>query len=458
MKKKYSSIGLPILGVLFCLWYIKSATCDVVYTDYIRMVNTYLPDVWNPEKFFVPDILTRIPVNYLGRIINTTLFGYSTIFDMALGALGLGLAGCVIGRYCEDYSVRWYWFAALMFLMFGLNKWEMLTNGTGWVHFAAIAGFYYHYLVLDRVWYGTEKKHDRLKLVILPFVNTLLLAGPYCAIYTVVMVLSYGFCMIVHRKRAGKTDKRYLWYMLCVLIPFVLYLWSNSYAVEDHAGMQDLPLIQTLFEVPGYFIGFFLKSFAGDLIGGEQLEVYIEKNIISNMTIYLMGAAMLVFYLNALWMNFRYRLYKTTVFPLMLLVTGGLNHLLILYSRWSFMNENYGMSSRYALQFQFVTLGIVLTTALLWRQVRRRTVGILAIVGCVAILIGSGMTTYRELRMAPHRESYSENIASVAVQFEQESDDVLKDVFDYRESRADSGAKVRDALELLKEQQWNVFR
>lgn len=162
MKKKYSSIGLPILGVLFCLWYIKSATCDVVYTDYIRMVNTYLPDVWNPEKFFVPDILTRIPVNYLGRIINTTLFGYSTIFDMALGALGLGLAGCVIGRYCEDYSIRWYWFAALMFLMFGLNKWEMLTNGTGWVHFAAIAGFYYHYLVLDRVWYGTEKKHDRL--------------------------------------------------------------------------------------------------------------------------------------------------------------------------------------------------------------------------------------------------------------------------------------------------------
>lgn len=458
MKKKYLFIGLPVLGFLFCLWYIKSAACDVIYTDYIRMVNAYLPDVWNPEKFFVPDILTRIPVNYLGRILNVVLFDYSTTFDMALGALGLGLAGLVIGRYCEHYSIRWYWFAALLFLLFGLNKWEMLTNGTGWVHFVAIAGFYYHYLILDRIWYGTEKRFDRLKLVLLPFVNTLLLAGPYCAIYTVVMVLSYGFCMIVHRKRAGETDRRYLFYILCVLVPFFLYLWSNSYAVEDHAGMQDLPLIQTFLESPGYFVGFFLKSLAGDLIGGEQLERYVELKQISDSAIYLMGGAVLIFYLNAIWMNFRYRLYKTTVFPLMLLVTGGLNHLLILYSRWSFMNENYGMSSRYALQFQFVTLGIVLTTALLWPQVRRRAAGMVAAAGCAAILIGSGMTTYREIGMAPYREEYSERIASVAVQFEEVSDDVLRETFDYRKSRDDSGARVREALEILKAQGWNVFR
>ena len=54
---------LPLAGILFCLWYVKSAACDVVYSDYIRLVNSYLPDVWNPEKFFVPDVLTRIPIN-----------------------------------------------------------------------------------------------------------------------------------------------------------------------------------------------------------------------------------------------------------------------------------------------------------------------------------------------------------------------------------------------------------
>ena len=33
---------LPLAGILFCLWYVKSATCDVVYSDYIRLVNSYL--------------------------------------------------------------------------------------------------------------------------------------------------------------------------------------------------------------------------------------------------------------------------------------------------------------------------------------------------------------------------------------------------------------------------------
>ena len=43
---------LPVLGVLFCLWYVKNATCDVVYSDYIRLVNSYpvsYTHLWYPE-------------------------------------------------------------------------------------------------------------------------------------------------------------------------------------------------------------------------------------------------------------------------------------------------------------------------------------------------------------------------------------------------------------------------
>ncbi|MEG7531231.1 MAG: hypothetical protein RSF83_07530 [Hungatella sp.] len=457
MKKKYLSIGLPILGTLFCLWYIKIATCDIVYTDYIRLVNAYLPDVWNPQKFFVPDVLTRIPINYLGRIINTALFDYSTTVDMIWGVLGLGLAGWVIGCYCSHYSIRWYWLVSLMILLFGLNKWEMLTNGSGWPHFLAIACFYYHYLVLDRVWYGTEKKQDRLKLMVLPFVITLGIAGPYCAIYSLVMLLSYGFCMMVWARHTGKSDRRYLCYIICVILPFLCYLWSNSYAVEDHVGMQKLPLFATLWENPGYFARFFFNSLASDWMSGEQLLAWIGEGVISKQTVYLIGAVVLLAALAALWMNFRYHLYKTTMFPLMLLVTGGLNHLLILYSRWSFMNEAYGMSSRYALQFQCLTLGILLTAALAWEQVSGRVKRIAMGSCCVLLLLGSGMTTYQEVLKAPYREAYGERIAATALQYREVSDEVLRETFDYRKSREDSGAKVREALEILDLQQWNIF-
>lgn len=88
MKRSYGFILFPAAGALFCLWYVCSATSDVVYSDYIRLINSYLPDVWNPEKFFVPDILTRIPINFLSRGINTNLFHFSVRFDQILGILG----------------------------------------------------------------------------------------------------------------------------------------------------------------------------------------------------------------------------------------------------------------------------------------------------------------------------------------------------------------------------------
>lgn len=86
--KRRVFLGLPvILGILFYIWYIFHASDNVAYSDYIRLINSYLPDVTNPAKFFVPDILTRVPITYLGRIINVKLFGYNTYFEMILGVL-----------------------------------------------------------------------------------------------------------------------------------------------------------------------------------------------------------------------------------------------------------------------------------------------------------------------------------------------------------------------------------
>ena len=471
-QKKWIYYGLPLLGTLLCLLYIKEATCDIVYTDYIRLVNSYLPDVWNPEKFFVPDVLTRIPIHYLGRIINVTFFGYSTTFDMALGVLGLGLSGLVLGMYCREQKVGVIWYLLLTFLLFGLNKWEMLTNGTGWGHFMAFAGFYYHYLVFDRVLYGQEKRYDRIRLMALPFVITLGMAGPYCAVYSVVMVLAYGTAWGLERfSRAAacpdsagqRADRSKLWIagMLCIVLPLLLYLWSNSYAVEDHADTVEIGMVELAMENPGFFIRFLLKALASMVVGGETISQWIDGGVIPDGAVYLMGALLAAGYLFALVLNWKYRLYEKTLMPLMLLFAGMGNHAIVLVSRYIFVRENYGMSSRYALQYQAGLLGIVLTFALLWKQFKKARAAAavhLAAGGiCLMLVLGHGYTDYVECRMAPHRENYGKNIEAVAVQFENVSDDVLRETFDYRKSRPDSGAKVRNALQILKEHGWNVF-
>ena len=462
--------AIPLLGAAFCLWYVKNATCDVVYSDYIRLVNSYLPDIYNPKKFFVPDILTRIPINYLCRIVNVELFGFSVTLERVLGVVSLGLAGWVFGSYCICRRVGLGWFALLMAVMFSLNKWEMLTNGSGWSHFFAFACFYYHELVLDRVWAGVEKKGDRVRLMVLPWLIILGTSGPYCAIYAVTLLLSYGFCFLrgyQRRRGSGPASKawdiRYLAYMACTLIPLLLYIWSNSMAVEEHAGATGRSLGVILAENPTFLVRFLLKSFAGMLIGGEELKQWMEAGALSNSLCCLMGLFVFCGYLLALWLNLRCRLYETTLMPMMLLVGGGLNHVLIFASRYIFEQDNYALSSRYALQFQVGILGILLTFALTWKLEGRGRplVRSLMAVFCLAILLGNGYTTYRELKKAPSREARFEEKAALALEIpymtKEELEaraDELECIYEYRKGVD----QIQKAFRILLDNHLNIFR
>lgn len=482
MKRGYCYYLLPLVGTVFCLWYIHIATYDVIYSDYVRLVNSYLPDVWNPAKFFVPDVLTRVPASYLGRIVNVAFFGYSLTFDRVLGVLGLGLSGMVFGFYCREKQVGMIWLAFLMVVLFSLNKWEMLTNGSGWAHFVAFAGFYYHYLVFDRIWRGKEKKGDHIRCLLLPFVLTLLFAGPYCAIYSVTVILA-GLCLRFRKARYGRQQewtgrqreqlgRQQVWlsrqrerqgkfkglgYSLSSLIALLLYMWSNSYAVEDHAAAATGTVWQQLFETPSFFIRMFVKSFSSMAIGMERAEAVFQ----SNAPFFLLGGLVIAAYVLALWLNWKYRLYEETIFPLLLIVSGGLNHVLITVSRWIFLNENYGGSSRYALQFQAGILGILLTIALVWKKMGTGCHKVLRFAAgavCVLFLAGNCYTSYHELLTAPYRKERFEERAALALDFENRTDEELRLGFEYRTNRPDSGQKVRAALTILKENHYNVFR
>ena len=454
MNRKYLYYFFPLLGTVFGLWYVFSATCDGIYSDYVRLVNSYLPDVWNPDKFFLPDILTRIPVNYIGRILNISFFGYNIMFDRVLGVLALGLSGMVLAAYCFRKNLSILWFGVLMVVLFSLNKWEMLTNGSGWAHFLSFAFFYYHYVVLDRVWSREEKPKDRRILILLPFVTTLLVAGPYCAIYSVTVILACGFLFLMKK---GKGKGSYLLYGISTLIALLLYLWSNTYAVEDHAAPAIGSIFDQLKETPGFFVRFFIKSFSSMVIGGERAEEIFH----TNFPFLLLGLLVIGFYLLALWYNWKYRLYEKTVLPFILLVSGGLNHVLIVLSRWIFLKENYGLSSRYALQYQAGILGILLTFALVLPVKRKKDVPFLrfaAAGACALFLAGNCYTTYIEIKKAPYRLENFEKRAAMARDFEQYTDDELRANFEYRPGRKDSGAKVRSALTILKENGYSVFR
>ena len=482
--KKYFYFILPVLGVLFYLLYLHTAAIDMVYSDYIRLINSYLPDIWDPKKFFVPDLLTRIPVNYLERAINVTFFGYSVTFDRVLSVLCFGASACIIAGYSYQKKISFVWYAVIMAVMFSLNKWEMLYNGTGWAHFLAFACFYYNYRLLDKVYgneygaragamtgagstadaerrtgagSGTDTKRrtgagvrSRVLLFILPPIITLGVAGPYCAIYTVTLVLAYLF--LFWKKRVWNRRGLIL-ALFDAVIPFLIYLWSNSQAVYEYSGAAGGSLTQNLLKEPVFFIKFLLKSFASMVFGVELIDRHLTG--IPGKVWCLLGLLVILAYFMALWLNFSSGLAERTILPLMLLAGGGMNHLMVLVSRWIFMpNDCYGMSSRYALQYQIGIIGILLTFALVWQEEPHRKIRWKAVMALTAsvFLAGNLLTTAEEFSFGRHRKSHNLEVKQILMNFEQESEETLKAALEYRKPG------TREALTILKENGWNIFR
>lgn len=450
-----------VLGMVFCVWYLLRAATGLCYTDYIRLVNSYLPDVMNPAKFLVPDIATRCPVTYLFRIINVKLFHYTAWFDMILGVLSLGLGAFALGLYARRKEMNPLYFLVLMVVYYSLHQWEMLTNGTGWVCYLAISLFLLHYAVLDyAAWDGASHRRDRLTLYLLPFPVILLVAGQYCAAYAAMLFLTYVLLLVRDR---GMKKRTMVWAfaLFFAMTAFGLYLWSNSYAVYEHRETTEMTLGAALSADPVFPVRFLVKSFASDLIGIGPLLSWQEHGFAGHAAVYGAGILVIVLYLWALAKIVQTRMWEETVFPIILVLNGGLNHLLVLAARWIFLDDGYGMSSRYALQYRMGILGILCVffmadSVRLERGVplpRGRRVAEVALMALAvtAVLSGTFFTDREEIRTAPYRKIMMRQAEDTARNWKSASDEDLKLYLQH------DPEQVKKAMKILEENKLNVF-
>lgn len=452
MLRKIINIILIVYGFLFLNAYIKSATIDVVYTDYIRIVNTYLIHPFSLKPYLSIDILTRAPINYIQRIINVLFFRYSTSFDMFLGIIFLSLIFIIILRFISIKRYNILVSVVLFILVFSLNKWEMLTNGTGWAHFLAVALFILHFFLFDKLRKTNKFNIDKRKnleilIFILPIINILFIAGPYGVAYAVVINLAY-FYDLYKEKFSKEAFIINIKRVMSVNIPIVLYFISSYFAIEEHAGATDKSFFDIVRDQGYIFPSFFIKSFASMIFSKE----FIEYNNVSFIALYILGSIVILTYIFALYIGIKNKLYKRSIFPFMLLVYGFISHLLVTLSRWIFLNDTYGMSSRYALQYHIGIIGIVLILS--YKKVlKTKLQKIISINIIVLFILANIVTTNKEINIAKYRKENFENMKVKALNFENETDEDLKKIFQYK-----SGEKTRQALSILKEKKLNVFR
>ena len=403
---------LSFLMALAILFYVLLSTTDVLYSDYIRLVNSYLGKPFQLGDLLQKDILTRIPLTYFFREINRHSFGYTLIFDRALGVLGLFLASKPLLLFMRKKQLSFLQQLLFLLLFYSLNKWEMLLNGSGYIHFLAFSVFYDYFYALDQAF---SKKSSLLVLSIYPpFI--LLVAGPYClAVFLSCFALFFFLAL-------GKK----LWDMKGTILLLIsnglclfLYLLSNHYAVYEYAGAESISLREVLQNHLLFVVKFIFYGFSSMLVSGENLEKLLRDGAIQGKGIVLIGAFVLFFYsfmtILYLWKFFassgngggrefarrgkeglsseqgqeeaKNQIGKNSMaakksgksfyfglLPGLLLLHGLASHALVFLTRYMFLKESYAFQSRYALQYQSALLGAFLLL-FLWKNEKQSNPG-----------------------------------------------------------------------------------
>ena len=480
---------LSFLMALAILFYVLLSTTDVLYSDYIRLVNSYLGKPFQLGDLLQKDILTRIPLTYFFREINRYSFGYTLIFDRVLGVLGLFLASKPLLLFMRKKQLPFLQQLLFLILFYSLNKWEMLLNGSGYIHFLAFSAFYDYFYALDQAF---SKKSSLLVLSIYPpFI--LLVAGPYClAVFLSCFALFFFLAL-------GKK----LWDMKGTILLLIsnglclfLYLLSNHYAVYEYAGAESISLREVLQNHLLFVVKFIFYGFSSMLVSGENLEKLLRDGVIQGKGIVFIGAFVLFFYifmtLLYLWKFFASsgngggkvfskkndgapslnqgqkeavnpieknpmaaekggETFYFGLLPGLLLLHGLASHALVFLTRYMFLKESYAFQSRYALQYQSALLGAFLLL-FLWKNENRASLGQKArtaqgrLAVCLLFsgifLLGTLWTDRSEWGKSMYRREHYERMWSYSHDLSAYSDEELEDVFEYRHG----GERIRKAF------------
>ena len=491
---------VSILCTVFLGFYILSASTDIVYSDYIRLTNSYLGEPFSFHDLMTKDILTRIPVSFLFREINIAFFHYSITFDRFLGLFGLFLTSIPLFLFMAKRRIGVFFSVSLLLIFYSLNKWEMLLNGSGYAHFLSFALFYlFFYLLSERVGKGSSL----FPLSVFPFLF-LLTGGPYAIAVYGATILSLFFLFLAGKIR----DKRgSLVLLLSSFVSTFLYFLSNHYAVYEYAGAKSISLKEVLFTKMTFVLKFFGFGFSSLLFSGENLEEWLSSGAVQGKQLFLLGGLILLFFLLMALLFLKDLFFGekrgekdkslTGLFPALLLLHGLLSFALVFLSRYIFLRPEYAVQSRYALQYQSALLGALLLLYLKTageqevrvekrnrdREIedrkkgekvkkdenvesvklagdvdkkaepRRALLRIISVGITLLFLVGTLHTAKTELLKAPYRRLHYETMLHSVNRIEEMDEEELERLYEYRHGKE----RILKAFSILKERKLNCF-
>ena len=408
-KNLIKSVVLSLLGVVFLVYYIYRASTDVVASDYIRVINYYLEDVTDLHLLFSWEGISRIPFSFLARFVNVKFFNYSVYFDKILGTVGLLIFNTVTVYYVlnnlKTKLAKVLGALLITYISFSLISWEMILNGTGYAHFITVGLIALTFYTVGANACGARRRGElcepadvvgasiasptiftTIKIILLILVTSLLFAGSYCVSYLCTLIFFAVVFLMIAFVRAKQSAVRastaspiaYLLIIAVSIICLLLYFKSNNTGEAlIPVGFKDITLIELLKTNPLFPLKFLLKSLASSIIGVETFDYALNFGTINEKMIFFIGLIYLIIIIYAIIILIKMTIaacrckrhkpadtagtthHEPTIFIWMYLVYGIANYALVFLARYKFVVDSYGMSSRYGIQYMFLTIAVL---------------------------------------------------------------------------------------------------
>lgn len=465
------NVILTLLGFSFLVYYVFRASENVVSSDYIRICYFYLPNVHDLHYLFSSEGLARVPFTFLARIINVDFFKYNVFFDRILGIFGLALMNFAILKYVDkflkDNKIKTLAYIIISYVIFSLSDWEMILNGTGYVHFLSIAIISFAFLYYE--------ENDKIAIILL-IIASLIFGGQYGVSFDVLFIFISTILIIIKYLKSKKIveknflelkDKEYrtnIIYIIVASICLILYMISyNSSPDIVTVGAHDVTLMEVIKEDILFPVRFLIKALASSIVGVETFTYAISFETITEKMIYLVGVLYLIILIFALCIFIYFIINnKFYIVPFMFVMMGTMNYALVFLARFNFLRDEYGMSSRYQLQYMLLLIGVLLylfkfVESIDFKNLKNRIKNIFKVVlvtmSLFIIVYGRLLTNLDEIFKADFRNIIYNNLINVAKNYEEYSDEDLMNSFEYHRDVE----HIKYTLEMLKDNKLNVF-
>lgn len=416
-----AALILIVLAVGYFAAYLRAATLDVAYADYLLppfitsveacldgrgCLDALLAPTSNGYRWTVPAFLLYLNAEY---------FGLTARFDQALGVAGLALAAWTL-----FWWLRGSWltpaqrpsavllFTPCLLLLFNLNQWENLVLGIGGYHLIGIAALIICLRVIDRVLRAPRMTAPDAIMVL----ATVALSSLFLLQYFVVLIATLIGLTVIARAGRGPTALAVLLMVVAGSGAGLLLTFVPSGAL---GGSMGAAISAASLPVFGRFL---LNMYSAALLQWEGKQSLVSHGL-------WLGLPMVAAVSTATWLFLRQKQYRSSLLPLGLLFYSVAASVVIAVARLGY-GADYGFASRYTTQTALGLLGCYLILIRAIPERRRNRAATIGLAAFAVLAVAMHLLTHQvQWKIAPHRQAYYREVVRVAGEIERATDEDL---------------------------------